>query len=145
MELKLSRRFLINNAMMLVPLVGVTGFGVLADTGFYGPIATMGTLGCAACAFGLLWSAHKYESTRLSEAGVEQATMKGRVFVRWTEVKEMRMYSKAFILESPGGTVLVYPKAYNDPEDVSEYVVTRMRKVMQERGAQVAENDTKFY
>ena len=145
MKLKLSRRFLINNAMMLVPLVGVTGWAVLADTSFYGPIATIGSLGCAACAFGLLWSAHKYESTRLSETGVEQASMKGKVFVAWADVKEVRMYSKAFILESARGTVLVYPKAYEVPEDVSEYVVTHLRKVMQDKGAQVQENDHKFY
>ena len=145
MLLKLSKRFLFNTGVLLLSLVVLTLFAFMSDSGFTGPIAAAGILGCAACAFGLLWSAHKYQNTRLSDAGVEQATMKGWLVLRWEDIREVRMYSKAFLLESPRGTVLVYPRAYEQPDDVSEYVVTRLRKVMEERGAQVQENDKKFY
>ncbi len=145
MPLKLSRRYLFSNGLLLVCMVALTLFAVFADTGFTGPIATAGLLACAACSFGLLWSTHKYQSTRLSDAGVEQATLQGRTFFAWSDVKEVRMYAGAFILESPKGKVLVYPKAYENPEDVSEYVVTRMRKVLQERGGHVPEQDTRFF
>ena len=145
MPLKLSKRFLFNTAVMLVSLVGLTLFAFMSDVGFTGPIAAAGTLACAGCSFGLLWSAHKYQNTRLSDAGVEQATMKGQLFLRWEDIQQVRMYSKSFLLENPRGTVVVYPRAYERPEDVSEYVVTRLRKVMQDRGAQVQGNDKKFY
>ena len=145
MKLKLSKRYLFNNGLLLVSMVSLTLFAVFADTGITGGIAIAGLLACAACSFGLLWSAHKYQSTRLSDAGVEQATMQGRAFLAWTDVMEVRMYAGAFILESPKGKVLVYPKAYEHPEDVSEYVVTRMRKVLQERGGHVPEQDTRFF
>ena len=56
-------------------------FAVLADTGFTGPIASAGLLACAACSFGLLWSGHKYQSTRLSDEGVQQATLGGLLFL----------------------------------------------------------------
>jgi hypothetical protein len=145
MPLKLSKRYLFNNGLLLLSMVSLTLFAVFADTGITGGIAIAGLLACAACSFGLLWSAHKYQSTRLSDAGVEQATMQGRAFLAWTDVQEVRMYAGAFILESPKGKVLVYPKAYENPEDVSEYVVTRMRKVLQERGGHVPEQDTRFF
>lgn len=145
MPLKLSRRYLFNNGLLLVSMVGLTLFAVLADTGFTGPIASAGLLACAACSFGLLWSGHKYQSTRLSDEGVQQATLGGLLFLRWDAVEEVRMYAGAFILESGRGKVLVYPKAYENPEAVSEFVVDHLRRVMQERGAQVAEQDTRFF
>lgn len=145
MQLKLSRRYLVNNGILLASMLGLTLFAVLADVGFTGPIATVGLLGCAACSFGLLWSTHKYQSTRVSEAGVEQAGLQGKIFVPWAEVEEVRMYAGAFILESARGKVLIYPRAYEQPEDLSEFVVNHMRKVMQERGARVAEKDTRFF
>lgn len=145
MNPKLSRRFIINNGLLLGSMMLLTVVVVSAGTDFTGPIAAFGTVACTLSAFGLLWSAHKYQSTRLSEIGVEQATLKGRIFVRWTDMDEVRMYAKAFLLEGKQGTVLVNPKAYEDPEAVSEYVVTRLRKVMQDRGAQVQEGGTKFY
>lgn len=145
MPLKLSTRFLFNTGLLLLSLVGLTVLAFMSETGFTGPIASAGILACAGCAFGLLWSAHKYQNTRLSDAGVEQVTMKGQLFLRWEDIQQVRMYSKSFLLESPRGTVLVYPKAYERPQEVSEYVVTRLRKVMQDRGAQVQENDKKFY
>lgn len=143
--LKLSRRYLINNGVLLASMVGLTLFAVLADTGFTGPIAIWGLLACAACSFGLLWSGHKYRTTRISEQGVEQATLQGKLFLPWDAVREVRMYAGAFILESPRGKVLVYPKAYEAPEDISDFVIGHLRRVMQDRGAQVAEKDTRFF
>lgn len=145
MNPKLSRRFILSNGLLLGCMILLTAIGVSAGADFTGPIAVFGTLACGLSAFGLMWSAHKYRTTRLSEIGVEQATMQGRLFVRWTEMSQVRMYGKAYLLEGGQGTVVVYPKAYENPEAVAEYVVARLRRVLQERGAQVQEGDTKFH
>ena len=144
MKLKLARRFLVSMGMMLASLAGILVVASLSGLDFSGPIAIVGTLASLACASGLLWSIRKYQVTELSEAGVSQLTLNGRIFVPWNDVSEVTMYSGAFILVSPQGKAMIYPKAYEQPEDVSEYVVTHMRKVMQERGAQVAKQPTTF-
>jgi len=145
MPLKLSRRFIFSTSLLVLSIVSLTVLALFSDTGLKGSVEAIGGLACAAAVFGLLWSAHKYQGTQLSEAGVEQVTMLGKIFLPWNEVMAVRMYSKAFMLDSMRGTVVVYPKAYERPDEVAEFVVIQMRKVMEERGARVQPNDTKMY
>ena len=84
-----------------------------------------------------MWSIHKYQGTELSEAGVTQVTMKGKLFPPWNEVEKLRIFGKAYILDSPRGSVIITPSAYEDPFAVAEYVTSHMRKIMEEQGAKV--------
>lgn len=143
MPLKLSIAFLIKTGLLLSSIVLLTVFALLSDTGLPPSVATIATLACAGCAWGLLWSAYKYQCTVLSVSGIEQITMKGWMFVRWSEIKEVRMYSKAFLLDGPSGTVLVYPNAYEQPYEVSQYVVEHLRPIIEAKGAQVLPQEKK--
>lgn len=144
MKLILARRFLINMGMILASLVGILVVALFSGLDVSSPIAIVGTLLSLACAVALGWSIRKYQLTELSEAGVSQITLNGNIFVPWDDVAEVTMYSGAFILIAAQGKAMVYPKAYENPEDVSEYVVTRMRRVMQARGARIAQQPKTF-
>jgi hypothetical protein len=138
MKLTLARRFLLTMGAMLTSLVGILLIAFLSGLDFSSPIAISGTLLSLACAAVMVWSVRKYQFTELSEAGVSQITLNGRIFVPWDDVTEVTMYSGAFLLIAPQGKAMVYPKAYENPGAVSEYVVTHMRRVMEARGARIA-------
>jgi len=144
MKLILARRFLLSMGAMLVSLVGILLVALLSGLDISSPIAIVGTLLSLGCAAGVAWSVRKYQITELSEAGVSQITLNGLIFVPWDDVSEVTMYSGAFILIAPQGKAMVYPKAYENPEAVSEYVVTHMRRVMEARGARVARQPKTF-
>ena len=137
MNLKLSKAYIVKTLLMLVPLVSLTIYGINAEAGFTGPVVIFSVLACAGTTFTLLWSAHKYQNTRLTEQGVEQATMGGKLFVAWAEVQRIRKYKQSFILESARGSVLVYPAAYEQAAAVNDFMVTHLQRVMNERGARV--------
>ncbi len=144
MKLILARRYLINMGMILVSLVGILAVAFFSGLDVSSPIAIVGTLLSLASALALSWSIRKYQITELSEEGASQLTLNGIVFVPWNDVSEVSMYSGAFILIAPQGKVMIYPKAYEKPEDVSEYVVSHMREVMRARGARVARQPKTF-
>jgi len=144
MKLILARRFLLSMGAMLVSLVGILLIALLSGLDISSPIAIVGTLLSLGCAAGVAWSVRKYQITELSEAGVSQITLNGLIFVPWDDVSEVTMYSGAFILIAPQGKAMVYPKAYENPEAVSEYVVTHMRRVMEARGARITRQPKTF-
>ena len=134
MNPKLSRFFLFKTALMLIPLVSLTIYSMRAEVGFSGPVVIVSMLACSAVAFAMLWSAHKYQNTLLTDTGVEQATLSGKLSVRWEEVKRIRMYKKAYLLETARGTVLVYPHAYDNPAAVNDFVVGHLQRAMNDGG-----------
>jgi hypothetical protein len=144
MKLSLARRYLLNMGMILASLVGVLLVAFFSGLDVSSPIAIVGTLLSLACAVALAWSIRKYQVTELSDEGASQLTLNGIVFVPWNDVSEVNMYSGAFILIAPQGKIIIYPKAYEQPEDVSDCVVTHMRQVMQARGARVARQPKTF-
>ena len=141
MKLQLSRFFIIKMSVLIGSMVALTLFAMFANPEgteeVSDTIAVLGSMVAAIFGGGLLWSIHKYQNTHLSEAGVTQVTVKGMLFVPWEEVLQLRMLGGAFILDSARGSVLINPKAYEDPFAVAEYVDVRMRPVMEARGAQV--------
>jgi len=144
MKLTLANRFLLSMGAMFASLVGILLVALLSGLDVSSPIAIVGILLSLACAAGLAWSVRKYQITELSETGVSQITMNGRIFVPWDDVTEVTMYSGAFLLIAPKGKAMVYPKAYENPEAVSEYVVSHMRRVMEARGARIARQPKTF-
>jgi hypothetical protein len=147
MNLKLSRFFIIKMSLLVASMVVLTLFSLFAspegaeETG--STIAVMGTLVAAACGGGLLWSIHKYQGTEISDAGVRQVTVRGSLFVPWEDVQALRLFGGAYILDSARGSIIINPKAYEDPFAVAEYVDGHMRKVMEERGAKVVKQPRK--
>lgn len=133
MDLKISRRFIINTGAMLFSLLGLTVVTVLASGSFDGPLVAAATAISLLLTSLLLWSVHKYQHTRISDTGVEQPAISGLLRVQWRDVSGVSLYRGAFILDCPGGKLMIYPRAYEQPEQVSDYVVARLKRVFEDR------------
>ena len=129
-------------AVVLVLAAGALGFisWFVATLGFSDLtpesnriVAVLTSLLCLTAFAALVWKVHCDSRTRISGDGIGRPGFRGDIFLRWSDVREVRIVHFGIHLVGATGRVVVSPYAYRDPERV----IDRVRKALRAGGHHV--------